>query len=206
MQEDIRRLVAQIGELEAQLRERLHRQEERLLYRVEGGRIRFASAVREQHRGMQVHVLHWLARSQWRNVVSAPFIYALIIPFALLDLFLALYLAVCFALYRLPRPRRSDFIVIDHQHLHYLNFVQRLNCAYCSYVNGLIAYTREIASITEQYWCPIKHASRMLGTHARYARFLDYGEAENLVVKVRDLREELRAQGTGRGPDDPAVE
>jgi hypothetical protein len=42
----------------------------------------------------------------------------------------------------------------------------------------LIGYVREIASRTEQYWCPIKHARRVIGTHSRYALFEDYGDAE----------------------------
>ena len=82
--------------------------------------------------------------------------------------------------------------MIDRHRLEYLNALQKLNCVYCGYVNGLIGYAREIASRTEQYWCPIKHARRVLGAHPRYARFLDYGDAEELEVKVRDLREQLR--------------
>lgn len=203
MHEEIHKLIAQIGELESQLRERLHQQQTRDPYHADGKRIRFTSTVRKQHRGMRIHLLRWLAQSEWRNVVSAPFIFALFIPFALLDLFLALYLATCFPLYRLKRPRRSDFIVIDHQHLDYLNSMQRLNCVYCSYVTGLIAYAREIASVTEQYWCPIKHAGKIIGTHARYAKYLDYGETENIVVKVRDLRQELREAGVKPGSGTP---
>jgi hypothetical protein len=56
--------------------------------------------------------------------------------------------------------------------------LEKLNCAYCSYANGLIAYVREIAGRTEQYWCPIKHARRVIGAHPRYALFEDYGDAE----------------------------
>ncbi|MFM7273044.1 MAG: hypothetical protein ACKO4A_04200, partial [Gammaproteobacteria bacterium] len=119
-------------------------------------------------------------------------IYALIIPFALLDLFLTVYQAICFRLYRLPRVPRADYIVIDRHQLKYLNALQKLNCVYCGYVNGLIGWTREIASVTEQYWCPIKHARKVLGTHTRYAKFLDYGDAEAFPVRVRDLRQELR--------------
>jgi hypothetical protein len=32
---------------------------------------------------------------------------------------------------------------------------------------------------TEQYFCPIKHARKVLGTHRRYANFLDYGDADD---------------------------
>jgi hypothetical protein len=202
MHEDVRKIVEQIGALEAQLRDRLHAQEAGILYRLQGTRIEFEQEIRDRHRRLRVNLFRWLARSQWRNIASAPFIYALIVPFAILDLFLTLYKHICFPLYGLARIRRSDFIAIDHQHLHYLNSIQRLNCVYCSYVNGLIAYTREIASITEQYWCPIKHARRVLGTHARYAHFLDYGDAESMPIKVRDLREELRASPAPAGPGD----
>jgi hypothetical protein len=56
--------------------------------------------------------------------------------------------------------------VFDRYHLAYLNVLEKLNCAYA---NGLIAYVREIAGRTEQYWCPIKHARRVIGAHSHYA-------------------------------------
>lgn len=62
------------------------------------------------------------------------------------------------------------------------------------YTNGLIAYAREILARTEQYWCPIKHAHKVLGTHDRYALFLDYGDAEECHRKLEALREAIRQQ------------
>ena len=56
--------------------------------------------------------------------------------------------------------------------------LEKLNCAYCAYANGLVGYVGEIAARTEAYWCPIKHARRMVMTHARYADFADFGDAE----------------------------
>ena len=38
-------------------------------------------------------------------------------------------------------------------------------------------YVREIVGRTEQYWCPIKHARRVIGAHPQYAQFYDYGDA-----------------------------
>ena len=64
--------------------------------------------------------------------------------------------------------RRRDYFVFDRHHLAYLNAIEKLNCAYCSYANGLVAYVREIAGRTEQFWCPIKHARRAIGAHAHY--------------------------------------
>ena len=83
--------------------------------------------------------------------------------------------------------RRRDYLVFDRHHLAYLNALEKLNCAYCSYANGLIAYVREIASRTEQYWCPIKHARRLIGAHANYATFEDYGDAEGYQRRLAEL-------------------
>ena len=68
--------------------------------------------------------------------------------------------------------------MIDRQHLAYLNSIEKLNCVYCGYANGVFAYTREIAGRPEQYWCPIRHAKRVRAPHARYRHFVDYGDAE----------------------------
>jgi hypothetical protein len=124
-------------------------------------------------------------------IVTAPAIYAMIVPLLLLDLFVTVYQAVCFPVYRIPKVRRADYFVFDRHHLAYLNVLEKLNCAYCSYANCLIAYVREIAARTEQYWCPIKHARRVIGSHARYASFDDFGDAESYQARLVELREKL---------------
>jgi len=86
---------------------------------------------------------------------------------------------------------RADFIVIDRHHLAYLNVFERLNCAYCGYGNGVIAYVREIAGRTEQYWCPIKQARQPRDPHHRYYDFLDYGDARGYRQSLEDFRERL---------------
>ena len=195
MHDEIRRILGEIRALEEELREKLHAHEERLEFRIRGRRVEFAEEIRAAHRKARVGIIRWVASGDIRNILSAPFIFALIIPFALLDLFLCLYHAVCFRLYRLPPVPRADYVVIDRHHLHYLDILQKLNCVYCGYVNGVIAWARELASVTEQYWCPIKHARKVRGSHTRYAQFIDYGDTEAMAVRVVDLREELRKPG-----------
>ena len=124
-------------------------------------------------------------------ILTAPVIYAGIIPFLVLDLFVTVYQAVCFPIYGIARVRRTDYLVFDRHHLAYLNALEKLNCAYCAYANGLIAYTREIAARTEQYWCPIKHARRVIGTHDRYVLFGDFGDAEEYQEQLARLRKAL---------------
>ncbi|RQW78495.1 MAG: hypothetical protein EHM79_21465, partial [Geobacter sp.] len=90
--------------------------------------------------------------------------------------------------YRVAKVRRADYIVLDRQHLEYLNFIEKFHCTYCAYASGLSGYVAEIVARTEQYFCPIKHARKILGTHSRYARFLDYGEAADYEAKLEEFR------------------
>src|SRR4029079_2678571 len=97
---------------------------------------------------------------------TAPIIYSLVVPVAILDLWITVYQQLCFPVYGIARVRRSGYIVIDRHHLGYLNGIEKLNCMYCSYANGVFGYVREIAGRTEQYWCPIRHAKRIRNPHA----------------------------------------
>ena len=192
MNDDIRRLVQELADLEEELRDKLHEQETRVLFHLEGSKVEFEQSVRQAHDKLRARVIPWLRASSWRSYASAPFIYSLVVPFVLIDLFVSVYQGICFSLYRIPKVKRSRYIVIDRHKLRYLNRIQRLNCVYCGYVNGLIAYVREISSRTEQYWCPIKHARRVTGSHSRYANFLDFGDGEDFEGKLEELREQLR--------------
>lgn len=195
MNEDIRALVGRIAELEDELRDKLHEQETRVLYELDGRRVRFSREVHEAQRRLRVGTLRWLAGSNLRHAASAPFIYGLIVPFALIDLAVTVYQAVCFRLYRIPLVKRSRYVIVDRHQLAYLNGIQKLNCVYCGYANGVAAYVREVASRTEQFWCPIKHARRVTGQHRRYARFLDYGNGDDFEERMAELRAELREEG-----------
>jgi hypothetical protein len=194
MNERIRRLLEEISALEDDLRTALHEQETRLHFRIVGKRIEFQKAIRDRHRELRVSLLSWFANAELRNVVSAPVIYAMVVPFVIFDIAVSIYQLLCFPLYRIRRVRRGDYIVIDRQNLDYLNFFERLHCTYCAYGNGVIAYASEIAARTEQYWCPIKHARKVLGTHARYRQFSDFGDATDYPAVVNRLRAELAAE------------
>jgi hypothetical protein len=126
------------------------------------------------------------------HVLAAPFIYGVVAPIALLDVMVSLYQAVCFRIWSIPQTKRSPFLCFDRARLAVLNPLQRLNCVYCSYANGILAYATEIASKTEQYWCPIKHESEPAGVHKRYRAFARYdGNPEDLAAHWRALREQL---------------
>ncbi len=95
------------------------------------------------------------------------------------------------ALADVPQVRRRDYIVMDRRLLKYLNPLERLNCGYCEYTNGVLAYVQEIAGRTEQYWCPIKHAIGLKTRHSRYSHFLDFGDAEQYRQRIEQVRRDF---------------
>lgn len=133
-------------------------------------------------------LFHWLVTNRPLNLITWPIIYSMIIPLVTVDLCVSFYQATCFPIYRIEKVPRADYIVLDRQHLDYLNFFQKLHCSYCAYGVGVIACIGEIVARTEQYFCPIKHARKILGTHARYTNFPDYGDAADFAAKLEAFR------------------
>lgn len=188
MNPKIRQLLAQISTLEDELRTTLHEQETELFYQFKGKRVEFEGSIRETHRKLKRSLWRWIVTDRPQNFLTGPVIYGLIFPLALLDLCVTLYQASCFPIYRIAKVRRADYIFIDRQHLGYLNSFERFHCTYCAYANGLLAYATEIVARTEQYFCPIKHAHKIFSSHARYERFLAYGEAADYHAKLEEFR------------------
>ena len=190
-------LTARIRALETEVESRVTEQRSRFHYTVERNRIRFENGVLAGQRVFRRGLWRQLRDSPLPFILVSPVIYSLIVPLALLDLAVSLYQATCFRVYGVRAVPRSDFVVVDRHHLGYLNPLEKVNCAYCSYANGVIALTREVAARTEEYWCPIKHARPVATPHARYVHFVDYGDAEG----YRQRQEALRHHASG--PNDP---
>jgi hypothetical protein len=144
---------------------------------------------REILRLWKISSLKSLFPVNFKYLLSMPFIYGMIIPSIFLHICIELYHQICFRLYGIPLVKAGEFFVYDRALLPYLNWFEKINCLYCSYVNCLFLYSVEIAGRTERYWCPIKYANRMKKTHAHYEKFFDYLDAENFRVKWKELRD-----------------
>ncbi|HBG93662.1 MAG: hypothetical protein A2X54_06065 [Nitrospirae bacterium GWF2_44_13] len=182
-------ILEEIRELEHSVQEEMKRREEELKYKVTKGKVIFEKEIAEIHKKLSTSLFLYFIRSSFLTAVSTPVIYLMIIPAVILDLSLWIYQAICFPVYKIPKVIRSDHIILDRHYLKYLNFMEKLGCDYCSYYNGLVSYATEIAARTEQYWCPIKHASGNARRHSRYHLFTDYGDAEAYRSKLAGLRE-----------------
>ncbi|MFZ2302858.1 MAG: hypothetical protein WAW10_13430 [Gallionella sp.] len=191
MNNRIQQILDQITALEDELHTAIEQHEGRLRYQIEGKRVMFEQAIKDAHLRLKVGVFRWFLTVRPQNFLTAPIIYGMIVPLVLFDLCISFYQLTCFPIYGIAKARRANYIVMDHQHLAYLNIIEKVDCMYCSYAVGLLGYAQEITARTEQYFCPIKHARKVLGAHSRYKRFLDYGDAANLHEKVEEFRSAL---------------
>ncbi len=188
MNKHIDELLARIDALQSELEEEYRKTREEWAQKKE----ELAGEFLRQQRRYKVGLFRFLIRSRLLVILSAPVIYAGWIPFILMDLFVTVYQSICFPIYRIPKVRRAEYIVFDREDLPYLNLIEKFNCFYCSYGNGVAAYTREVSARTEQYWCPIKHARRVKAAHDRYPQFFDYGDAEAYRQGLNRLRRQYR--------------
>lgn len=191
MNPKIKELLKRIRQIQDEIEQEMARRRAELHTDFENRRIRFEREVLEQQRRFKMGLFKYLRQAKLRNVISAPIIYSMLFPMLLLDLFVTIYQYTCFPLYGIPRVRRRDYFVFDRAYLGYLNIIEKINCAYCSYGNGLMSYVKEIVGRTEQYWCPIKHARRLMQSHPYYDGFVDYGDAETYREELDRLRAEL---------------
>jgi len=165
-------------ELEQEVDNLLVEKQKKFKYTLRRGKVVFEREMRRLQRRQRTGLWRYLRQTPLAYIVSAPVIYAMVIPLAILDLSMTLYQQICFRIYGIPLVPRGDYLVIDRGHLAYLNAIEKLNCTYCGYGNGVIAYGREITARTEQFWCPIKHAWRAPGAHDRVEKYFDYGDVE----------------------------
>jgi len=183
-------LVAKIKVLESELEAELHQEYERFSCEIAKKREEILASYRRDRQGL----LRYLVTTPILHLLSVPVIWSVLIPAVILDGFVSLYQWICFPIYKITKVKRSDYIIIDRHRLAYLNSIEKLNCLYCSYFNGLMGYISEIAGRTEQYWCPIRHATRVKFMHNNYKKFFDYGDSENFRQRSAELREDLKEE------------
>ncbi|UCH38763.1 MAG: hypothetical protein JSU67_11380 [Gammaproteobacteria bacterium] len=186
-------ILSEIKQLEKELLEEIQQKQDEYFYIIRGKRIEFEEETRRYHRTMAKTLGRYFAEASLPHILTAPIIYFCLVPAVFMDLVATIYQAICFRVYDIPRVKRGDYIVIDRQHLQYLNLMERMNCVYCGYFNGLIAYVQEIAARTEQYWCPIKHARKLSTIHSRYHKFLEYGDSADYQQRLEQIRDDIRA-------------
>lgn len=186
-------LTEKIEELYQELEIELAQKREEFSYTVKNGKIKFESAVQKYQKTFRKDWFLGAIRAPAMVVLTAPFIYVCFIAFLITDILVTVYQTICFPVYGIPKVKRKEFVKHDRHKLQYLNIIEKINCEYCAYGNGVLAYASEISSRTELYWCPIKHAKTPRRYHERYGDFVDYGDGEGYHARLGKLRDKCRA-------------
>ncbi|MBI5557184.1 MAG: hypothetical protein HY885_06055 [Deltaproteobacteria bacterium] len=188
MGNNIQSIIAKITKLENELAEEIQQKEAEFFYKIQEEKILFQEEIKKKHKLLAKTVFRYFSDAALLNILTAPFIWVCIIPALFLDAVVTLYQLICFRIYNIPKVKRGQYIVFDRQSLRYLNVIEKINCTYCGYFNGLIAYVQEIAARTEQYWCPIKHAAKVAAIHSRYKNFMEFGDGDGYRHNIEEIR------------------
>ena len=189
MNDKIREIVEEIEVMKLKLAEEVAQHESHISYEIKNGYVTFEKEVLAKQKENMKNLLTWFREVPLLHFLAAPLIYAMVIPAILFDVLLFVYQQIVFRVFKFTFVRRSDYILFDHQYLGYLNPIEKLNCLYCSYFNGLMLYASAIAGRTELYFCPIKHAKKVVSQHKYYDKFLSYGDEEEYQEKLKVVRE-----------------
>lgn len=180
MNSQINELFDAIRVLEDKLKKELEIEEEKLSLNIQNVQKEFKETL-----------VHYLWRTPILHYLSAPIIYAGIIPAFVLEFFLFFFQSINFRIYKIAMVERKDYFVFDRANLEFLNIIEKVNCFYCSYFSGLLAYAMEIVGRTEQFWCPIRHERKLRSHHAHYSKFVAYGDGKRYRDDLKKLREDL---------------
>lgn len=189
--ERLQELIEKIKVLETELSNEMQKKQEEFFYHIKGKRVLFEEATKRYHKTLVTHLPIYILNAALINIISAPIIWLCLIPAVFLDLVITIYQAICFPINSIPKVRRSDYIVIDRYELKYLNLLEKVNCVYCGYFNGLMAYVQEIAARTEQRYCPIKHARKVKTIHSRYKNFFEYGDGDSYKKEIGKVKRDF---------------
>lgn len=188
MDSRIDEIAAQIKTLEDELMEELRKKQDEFFYTLEDKKVKFEESVIKEGRAKIESSIKYLSSFPVLAIFTMPFIWSMMIPALLADIFVTVYQSVCFPIYKIPKVKRGDYVVMDRYNLFYLDRVEKINCLYCEYFNGVIGYTREVAARTEQFWCPIKHSKPQIDMHSRYDKFFDFGDFDTYRKELKERR------------------
>ena len=193
MNETIKNMIADIEAMKAKLGEEIDKQEAHLSYDIKNGYVSFEKEMMAKQQENMKSLWQWFTETPLLHLLSSPVVYMMVFPAMLLDVMLFIYTNVVSRVFKFDFLPRNAYVVFDRQYLGYLNSMEKLNCMYCSYFNGLTAYASAVAGRTELFFCPIKHAKKIAYKHEYYDAFLGYGDEEKYQKKLKKLREETLA-------------
>ncbi|WP_373002276.1 hypothetical protein [Sulfurimonas sp.] len=185
-------ITAKIRVLENELICEFNSRQKELLLRLEDEKEEFEKSLLKEGRSKIISSIKYVSSLPIGATLTIPFIWAMILPIIVIDLMVSIFQAVCFPIYKIPKVKRKDHVVIDRYNLFYLGRIEKINCLYCEYFNGVTSYVREIAARTEQFWCPIKHSRPLKDNHSRYGNFFNHGDYLKYKEELNKIRKDFK--------------
>lgn len=185
-------ITQKIKRLEDELFVEFKKKEKEFFFKIENEKVKFEERVIKEGKSQIISSIKYLSSFPVIVILTIPFIWGMIIPIILADIMVTIFQAICFPIYKIPKVKRKDYVIIDRYNLFYLDRVEKINCLYCEYFNGVTAYVKEIAARTEQFWCPIKHSKPLKDRHTRYDNFFDYGDFLTYKEKLKETRSNFK--------------
>ncbi len=192
MSSSVDHIAANLREAGQAVARDVHARQGRWRYHVRRRRVWFDREVRHAHQQLKQSIPAFIRHGSGLNLLTTPIVYSLCLPLLLLDVWVTVYQRTCFPIYGIHRVPRRAYFVIDRHKLTYLNAIEKANCTYCSYANGLIGYVREIAARTEQ----------VLVSHQALTQHPDASHTLSAVPRLR--RRGRLSPWSCRGPQDTA--
>ena len=196
MSDKIKEIMEEIESMKIRLGEEIAQHEKDISYEIQNGYVRFEKEVLDKQKENMKNLFTWFRDIPLLHLLASPLVYAMVIPAIFFDIILFVYQQVIFRIFKFKFIKRSDYILFDRQYLGYLNSIEKLNCLYCTYFNGLMQYAAAIAGRTELYFCPIKHAKKVAYQHDYYDKFFSYGDEEKYQEKLETLRKKSQKEMT----------
>jgi hypothetical protein len=186
----INEILEKINTLEGELTRELEKRHDDLRDVIKEKKQWFSEEVERHHRELATKISDYVYDSGILKILTIPIIWGALVPAIFLDAVVCLYQIICFPIYGIPRVKRSQYVVIDRHALGYLNWLEKMNCIYCGYFNGVMGFVREVAARTEQYWCPVRHA-KPVAAHSRYKYFFEFGDGDAYHERLAEVRNQF---------------
>ena len=103
-------IILQIKQLEDELFEEFKKKEEKFFYRIENEKAKFQERVINEGRSKIISSIQYLSSFPLGVILTIPFIWAMIIPIVMTDIFVSIYQAICFPIYKIPKVKRKEYV------------------------------------------------------------------------------------------------
>ena len=113
MNDKIKEIIEEIEAMKVKLGEEIAQHERDISYEIQNGYVRFEKEVLDKQKENMKNLLSWFRDIPPLHLLTAPFIYGMVIPAILFDMILFLYQHIIFRIYKFEFVKRSDYILFD---------------------------------------------------------------------------------------------